>query len=215
MRAVVGDRPVPRPDVAQDPDVLARARERLGERLAVPALDDLRAGHAEPEDQAAARQMVERHRRHRGRRRRSGRDLHDRGPELDPLGRASPTTRAASARPSRTPRRSRSSQSRAASASRTASAAPGGRAAGPVAGVQSEPQFARHRREPYWPPPRTLRSRAATAGRSGLGLAATRLRLVGSRPALRAASTHSVWAWRRRVESPSGAISMCSLSEGR
>ena len=38
---------------------------------------------------------------------------------------------------------------------------------------------------------------------------------VGSLPALRAARTHSVWAWRRRLESPSGYISRCSLSAGR
>jgi hypothetical protein len=38
---------------------------------------------------------------------------------------------------------------------------------------------------------------------------------VGRRPAARAAITHFVWAWRRRRESPSGVISMCSLSAGR
>ena len=37
----------------------------------------------------------------------------------------------------------------------------------------------------------------------------------GSSPRARAASTHALWAWRRRRVSPSGAISMCSLSAGR
>ena len=37
----------------------------------------------------------------------------------------------------------------------------------------------------------------------------------GSLPALRAAMTHWVWACRRRLWSPSGNISMCSLSAGR
>jgi len=36
-----------------------------------------------------------------------------------------------------------------------------------------------------------------------------------SLPAARARSTHSVWAWRRRRESPSGAISICSLRAGK
>ena len=40
-------------------DVLPGAAERLGEGLAVPAFDDLGAGHAEAEDVAAAAQMVE------------------------------------------------------------------------------------------------------------------------------------------------------------
>ncbi len=37
----------------------------------------------------------------------------------------------------------------------------------------------------------------------------------GSSPRARAASTHALWAWRRRRMSPAGAISMCSLSAGR
>ena len=39
--------------------------ERLAPRLAVPALDDLRPGRAEPEQEAAAGEQVERGRRHR------------------------------------------------------------------------------------------------------------------------------------------------------
>ena len=70
-------------DAADDLDVLARAGERLAERLAVPALDDLRARHPETEDQAAVAQVVERERVHRGRGRRARRDLHDAGAELD------------------------------------------------------------------------------------------------------------------------------------
>ena len=75
--AVVGDRPLARPDVAQDADVLARAGERLGERLAVPALDHLRAADAEAEDEAPAAEVVHRHRGHRGRGRRARAHLHE------------------------------------------------------------------------------------------------------------------------------------------
>jgi len=46
---------------------------------AVPAFDHLRAGGPEPQDEAPAREGVQRHRRHRGHRRRAGRHLHDRG----------------------------------------------------------------------------------------------------------------------------------------
>jgi hypothetical protein len=63
---------------------LARAREPLRERLSVPALDDLRPGYAEAENQPARREVVERHRRHRGGRRRPGGDLDDRRAELQP-----------------------------------------------------------------------------------------------------------------------------------
>ena len=73
-------------DAPDDLDVLARARERLAERLAVPALDDLRARHAEPEREPAVRQVVERERVHRARRRRARRDLHDAGAQPDALG---------------------------------------------------------------------------------------------------------------------------------
>ena len=83
-------RPLARPDVAQDRDVLARAREWLGERHPVPALHDLRAGHAQAEDEAPATEVIERHRRHRGGGRLARRELHDRGPELELLGRRPP-----------------------------------------------------------------------------------------------------------------------------
>ena len=86
MGAVVGDGAVPGPDLAQDPDVLARARERLLERHPVPALHHLRAGHAEAEDEASAREVVERHGRHRGGSRLPRGHLHDRGAEPDALG---------------------------------------------------------------------------------------------------------------------------------
>ena len=64
VRALIRDRAVARPDVAQDPDVLARAREWLGKRLPVPPLHDLWSGHPQSEDQPALRQMIERHRCH-------------------------------------------------------------------------------------------------------------------------------------------------------
>ena len=108
---VRGDGRAPRDHVAHDRDVLARARQRLGERLAVPAFDDLRPRHPEPEDEAPAAQVVHRHRGHRRRGRPSRADLHDRGAEPDPRRSASPTRPAASARRSRTPPRSRSSRS--------------------------------------------------------------------------------------------------------
>ena len=70
-----------------DLDVLARLRERLPPRLPVPALDDLRARRAEPEQEATAGEEVERRGRHRGVGRRAAGDLHDPGPELDLRGR--------------------------------------------------------------------------------------------------------------------------------
>ena len=77
-----------------DLDVLARLAERLAPRLAVPALHDLRARGAEAEQEAAAREQVERRRRHRRVRGRAAGDLHDRRAELDPLGeRAEPRER--------------------------------------------------------------------------------------------------------------------------
>ena len=69
-----------------DRDVLARARERLVERLPVPALDDLRARNAEAERHAPARQVIERERVHRGRGGRACGDLHHRRAEPDLLG---------------------------------------------------------------------------------------------------------------------------------
>ncbi len=90
VRAVGGDGRPPGDRVAHDPDVLARARERLRERLAVPALDDLRARHAEPEHEAAAAQVVHRHRGHRRGGRTARAHLHDRRAEPDPLGLGAP-----------------------------------------------------------------------------------------------------------------------------
>src|SRR5207245_10646801 len=62
------ERLLPTEDAAHDRDILARPREGLAEGLAVPALDDLRSRHAEAEPDAAAREPLERRRRHRGRR---------------------------------------------------------------------------------------------------------------------------------------------------
>ncbi len=76
---VARDRLVAGEDVAHDPHVLARAGERLGERLAVPAFDDLRARDTQPQDHPPAAEVVHRHRGHRRRRRPAGRHLHDRG----------------------------------------------------------------------------------------------------------------------------------------
>ena len=50
---------------AHDLDVLAELPERLPPLLAVPALDDLRPRRPEPEQEAPAREQVERRRRHR------------------------------------------------------------------------------------------------------------------------------------------------------
>ena len=70
------------------------ARERLGERLAVPTFHHLWARHAEAERESAAREMIEREHVHRGRRRGAGRDLHDAGAQPDALGvRADPRQR--------------------------------------------------------------------------------------------------------------------------
>ena len=88
--AVGGDRAVAAPDVAHDPDVLAGAGERLRERHAVPALDDLRAGSADAHDHAAAGEVVERHRGHRRRGRLARRQLHDPGAQPNVLGARAP-----------------------------------------------------------------------------------------------------------------------------
>ena len=68
-----------------DVDVLAGPAERCGERHAVPALADLRAGHPETEPEPATGERVDRGGGHRGRRRRARGDLHHRCPEVDPL----------------------------------------------------------------------------------------------------------------------------------
>src|SRR3979411_838743 len=89
MGPLVVDRTLARPDVAQDAHVLARAREWLIKQLAVPTLYDLWTGDPEPQNQTTTREVIEGHRRHRRSRRRARRDLHDRGAELDSLGRCS------------------------------------------------------------------------------------------------------------------------------
>src|SRR5690606_10779085 len=66
LLAVVHERFLALEDLADDLHVLAHPRERLVEGLPVPALDDLRARGAEAEDEAAAGERVERHRRHGG-----------------------------------------------------------------------------------------------------------------------------------------------------
>ena len=85
MLAVVLHDPAPerRP---HDLDVLARPRQRLAPRLAVPALDDLRPRRPEPEADTAARELVERGDGHRRRRGSACRHLHDRRAECDPVG---------------------------------------------------------------------------------------------------------------------------------
>src|SRR5207249_10868684 len=81
--ALVLERALAGPDRAYDLDVLARARERFAEGLPVPALDHLRARDAEPEEEPAARELVERGRGRRGHGRRARRHLHDRRAEVD------------------------------------------------------------------------------------------------------------------------------------
>ena len=73
-------------DLLDDLDVLAGAAPGLRVGDAVPALGDLRAGGAEAEDEAAAREGVDRDAGHRRRGRGPRRDLEDRGAELDRLG---------------------------------------------------------------------------------------------------------------------------------
>jgi len=71
---------------AHDRDVLARLAERLAKGLTVPALDYLRAGHAEPEPEPAAGERIQRHRGHRRGRGRAPGHLHDRGADVHSLG---------------------------------------------------------------------------------------------------------------------------------
>ena len=77
-------------------NVFARPFERPRIGLPVPAFNYLRAGGADAEDEAAAREVVERHRRHRGGRGRARGELSDGGAELDAATSANPTRRAAS-----------------------------------------------------------------------------------------------------------------------
>ncbi len=83
VRPVVLERLLPCEDRADDRDVLACPRERLAPGLAVPALGDLWAGRAEPEQHPTARERVERRHRRGGRGRAPGGHLHDRRAELD------------------------------------------------------------------------------------------------------------------------------------
>src|SRR4051812_32541025 len=77
MLAVIADRSFATPDLATDLDVLPRSCEWLGERDAVPTLDDLRPGHTEPQDEPAAGQVVDGQRSHRCRRGRARGQLHE------------------------------------------------------------------------------------------------------------------------------------------
>ena len=90
VRPVGGHRMLAGEHPAHDVDVLARAGERLRVRLAVPTLDDLRPGSTETQDDAAARQVIERDRRHGRGRRSAGRQLRDRGAEFHVLRRRAP-----------------------------------------------------------------------------------------------------------------------------
>jgi len=80
------DRPLAPPDHPDDVDVFPRLRQRLAEGHPVPAFHDLGARHAQTQDEAPARELVDRHRGGRGERRGAGRDLHDRGADLDAAG---------------------------------------------------------------------------------------------------------------------------------
>ena len=90
VRTVVGHRRLAREHLADDVDHLAGAGERLGERLAVPALDDLRTAHAHAEDDPATAEVVQGERVHRDRGRRTPRHLHDRGAQPHPAGLVAP-----------------------------------------------------------------------------------------------------------------------------
>src|SRR5262249_62357795 len=81
--APVDDWLVAGPDLAHDRHVLARLHDGRPEPLPVPALDDLRPRDPEPEEEAAARELVQGRRGRRGHRRRARRHLHDRRAEMD------------------------------------------------------------------------------------------------------------------------------------
>jgi hypothetical protein len=89
-RAVVLDRCASGDDLTDHVDVLAGAGQRARVRLSVPALDDLWSRGAESEDEAAAREVVERDRRHRRGGRRARRELDDAGAESDAFGLRAP-----------------------------------------------------------------------------------------------------------------------------
>ncbi len=84
--AVKLDRLLTSQDPTHDLDVLAGARQRLAERLAVPTLDHLRARHSEPERETTVRQVIDRQRGHRGRRGSARRDLDDAGTQANARG---------------------------------------------------------------------------------------------------------------------------------
>ena len=84
--AVIFERSFAREDLAEDGDVLARSRERLTVRNAVPSFDHLRTGRAEPDDGPASAERVERHRGHGRHRGRACRHLEDAGAEPYGLG---------------------------------------------------------------------------------------------------------------------------------
>ena len=90
VRAVARHRRLAGPHLPDDVDVFAGPGQRLGERLAVPALDHLRAGHAEPEDVPAAAEVVEGQRGHRAGGRRARGQLDDRGAQPQPVRRRTP-----------------------------------------------------------------------------------------------------------------------------
>ena len=81
MLTVVDDGVLARQRVADDPDVLTRACERLAERPPVPPLDHLRAAHTDPETRSPFREPVEGHGVHRHRRRCPRGHLRDPGAE--------------------------------------------------------------------------------------------------------------------------------------
>ena len=84
--ALVGQRRLARQRLADDLDVFLGAAERLAVGHAVPALDHLRPGRTDAEQEPPAGQRIQRHRGHRGTGRRARLHLHDRGARLDPRG---------------------------------------------------------------------------------------------------------------------------------
>ena len=84
--AVEVDRLVACDDAAHDFEVLACAGERARIGLPIPALHHLWTARAEAEDDSSVGEVVQRHRRHCGGRRRAGAHLHDAGAELHSFG---------------------------------------------------------------------------------------------------------------------------------
>ena len=79
-------RELAREDPPEDRDEVAHRRDRLAVLLPVPGPHVAARLHAEPEDQAPARQLVQRRRLQRHRHRRPRPDAHDAGGDPDPLG---------------------------------------------------------------------------------------------------------------------------------